>query len=183
MLEILTGEFFWGIVVGLILSLIGGYTLARFTVEIQRKHQRQNLVRLCRDTIKNIRSMAVEFDEVRNRANVIHEDYLALIDVEVNVFGRNREYLVMIPDNEAEAVRKFMNEIALRRTDTSSHLQEFYRLSGWAGQIRAEGRGPEAGRADEAALVPLSKAKEAANRLVQTARGSDGLLTRLDQLI
>ncbi|MBO9505512.1 hypothetical protein J7348_12850 [Qipengyuania flava] len=182
MIDILSGEFFWGIVVGLILSLIGGYALARFTVSMQRKYQRENLIRLCLDTIKNIRAIADEFDEVRNRASAIHEDYLTLIDVELNVFGRNREYLVMLPENAAEAVRRFMNDIALRRTDTSLHLQEFYRISNLSEQIRAQGRGPEAERTKEAAIQPLGKANTSADRLVQTARHSDGLLTTLKQL-
>ena len=54
MAEILTSEFFWGIIIGLILSVVGGWTLAHFTVKKQRDNQRELIKRLCCDTAKNI---------------------------------------------------------------------------------------------------------------------------------
>jgi hypothetical protein len=94
MLEILKGEFFWGIVVGLVLSFFGGWVLAKFTVSLQQKHRKKVVRDFCTDAIKNLQSVIKEMDAARDRGRAIYADFLDLIEAEVAVWGRNREHII-----------------------------------------------------------------------------------------
>jgi hypothetical protein len=69
MLDILTGEFFWGIVVGLLLSFVGGWVLAKFTVSMTQANAKKVIIRFCIDTIRNIQNIIKEMDSTRERAS------------------------------------------------------------------------------------------------------------------
>lgn len=182
MLEVLSGEFFWGIVIGLILSLVGGWTLAKFTVSMTQAHQKRTVVLFCSDTIQNIRNIVLDFDQFRDRAQAIHPDFLALIDVEVGIYGRNREHLIHLPDGIRNDVRKFLNEVAVKRLEVANKLDQWSRAWRLADQIQAEGRGPEAQRERDRALPLLQEAHKAADKLVAIANGAAPLLDRLSTL-
>ncbi|MGE5165093.1 MAG: hypothetical protein ACM3IH_13855 [Sphingobacteriales bacterium] len=47
--------------------------------------------------------------EHRSKANVIHPDYLGLLDVEIGVFGRNRENLIVLPEQLRDDIRTLAN--------------------------------------------------------------------------
>jgi len=182
MLSILTGEFFWGIVVGLLLSFFGGWVLAKFTVSMTQANAKKLIIRFCIDTIKNLQNIVSELDATRDRAKAIHSDFLALIDVEIGVYGRNREHLIHLPDDERNQVRKFMNDVAIKKAEVASKLDQFYRLNSLADQIQSEGRGPEAQRTRDTALAPLRDAQTAADKLVTISNNAAPLLDRLARL-
>lgn len=68
MWEILTGQFFWGIVVGLVLSFFGAYLLALFNELRQNRHREKLIQKFCIDTIKNLQNTILEMDKTRDRA-------------------------------------------------------------------------------------------------------------------
>ena len=182
MMEILKGEFFWGIVVGLFLSLLGAYALAKFNVSLTQNHQKQVVVKFVIDTIKNLQNIINEMDSTRDRTKAIHHDFLALIDVEIGVYGRNREHLIHLPEPTRNEVRKFMNDCAVKKAEIVSKLGQFYQLDSLANQILAAGRGPEAQRKRIDSEAPLADAQKAADKLVTIANGVSGLLTDLSKL-
>jgi len=51
---VLTSEFFWGVIVGLVLSVIGAYCLAVFAARQQRKAQKDLIKNFCIDTVNNL---------------------------------------------------------------------------------------------------------------------------------
>jgi hypothetical protein len=77
-LTVLTSEFFWGVIVGLFLSIIGSYFLARFTATTQRHERKEVLKNFCADTVTNIRQIVDDMDSVRSKSQLIHHDYLML---------------------------------------------------------------------------------------------------------
>ena len=182
MMAILTGEFFWGVIVGLLLSFVAGWVLAKFTVSMTQANAKKVIIRFCIDTIKNIQNIIAEMDSTRDRAKAIHHDFLTLLDVEFNIYGRNREHLIHLPDEERNQVRKFMNEVAVKKAEVVNKLDQFYRLNALADQIQAEGRGPEAQRVRENAMVPLRDAQTAADKLVTLSTNATPLVDRLTNL-
>ena len=116
---VLTSEFFWGVIVGLVLSVFGAYWLAIFAAKQQERAQKKLIKNYCIDTANNLRAIVDDMVDFRQRTQAIHGDYLALLDTEINVFGRNREQIVHLPSQVRDNVRKFMNDCAIRRRHSS----------------------------------------------------------------
>jgi hypothetical protein len=75
MWAILTGEFFWGIVVGAVLSIAGAWFLAKFQEDRQRRHQKKVVIDFCIDTVRNLQGVIREMDKTRDRARAIHHTF------------------------------------------------------------------------------------------------------------
>jgi hypothetical protein len=58
----------------------------------------------------------------RQKANVIHTDYVTLLDIEFSVFNRNREHIIHLPNPARDNVRKFVNDCAIRRGEIGAYL-------------------------------------------------------------
>jgi len=179
MIDVLKGEFFWGIVIGLLVSFFGGVVLAKFTILLTQRHQKKTVREFCIDVITNLQEIIKELDDTRDRAKAIHHDFLGLIEVEITVYGRNREHIILLDKSVRDAVRKFMNDCAIQRAQVVNKLDQFYRLDALANQIQAEGRGPEAERMRQGALIPLDEANKATDKLIRIAEGAKDLLVSI----
>src|SRR5262249_1108416 len=174
---VLTSEFFWGVIVGLVLSVFGAYWLAVFAARQQQKAQKDLIKNFCIDTVDNIRAIVDDMVDHRQRTQVIHGDYLALLDVEINVFGRNRENIIHLPNPLREKVRKFVTDCAIRRAEIGTNLAQFASLWALADQLQARGDGPQAQRVrNEQAQIPLGKANQALNQLATRVNDSADLV-------
>lgn len=182
MWEILAGEFFWGIIAGLLLSFIGGWTQAKITMSMQRKAAKDTVTLFCMDTIKNIQSIIIQMDKTRDRTQGIHHDFLNLIDIEIQIYGRNREHIIHLPDDIRNSVREFMNDIAIKRADVVRSLDHFYQLTEKAKQMQIQGAGPQAERVNSEALVPLGIAQTAADKLVSIGKDGTPIIDKLSVL-
>ncbi len=173
MWAILTSEFFWGIIIGAVLTALGAWLL----IILQRKQQR-NLVRaFCADEIRTLQALVKEMDEQRDRARAIYHDYLALIEVEIGIYGRNREHIVHLPTETRRKVRSFFNNLAVKRAEVAAHLAEFYRLNEEANKSGAIGGDAAAIRAE--ATAKLAEAHRAADRMVALANDAKDLVREL----
>jgi hypothetical protein len=139
-----SGEFFWGIVVGLLLSFIFAWAQAKITISMNEKTMKKTVINFCLDTIRNLENVIREMDESRDRAKAIFHDFLALIDVEVGIYGRNREHMIRLSETNRAEVRKFMNDCAVKKAEIAWRLDQFYRLDALAKEVQVAGRGPEA---------------------------------------
>jgi hypothetical protein len=173
---ILTSEFFWGIIVGLILTVIGSYFLALFTTWQGRRERKNVLKSFCVDTVRNIRQIIDDMDATRGKAKMIHHEYLALLDIETQVFGRNREQLIYLPLDVRDNVRKFVTDCATRRAEIGNHLTTFYNQMNLAGQFEAQGNAMQAQNIRNAAAGPLVQANRALDELVLRARDSESVI-------
>jgi hypothetical protein len=78
---VLMSEFFWGVIVGLLLSVIGAYRLAVFITRQQQKAKKDLIKNFCIDTVDNIKTIVDDMVDRRQQTQVIHGDYLTLLDI------------------------------------------------------------------------------------------------------
>jgi hypothetical protein len=176
---VLRSEFFWGVVVGVVLTFIGAWGQAVFTVRQQRKAQKDLIKNFCIDTVNNIKAIVDDMIAHRQRTQTIHGDYLMLFDVEVTVFGRNREQIIHLPNPLRENVRKFVTDCAIRRAEIGNHLAQFTNLCTLADQLQSSGQAPQAQRVYQQAQVPLNSANQALDQLATKVSGSTDLVNSL----
>lgn len=182
MLTILSSDFFWGIFIGLLLSIIGSYSLAYFSHKRQKQHQRAVIIVFFKDSVENIAATIAKMDETRDRSKAIHHDFLNLIDIEITIYGRNREHMVLLPDDTRENIRTFMNNCAIKRAEIQNKLQDYYDYNRLADQVQSQGRGPEASRLREAGTQPLTDAQRAADQLTVIGKDAKTLIQELASL-
>jgi hypothetical protein len=60
-----SSDFFWGVVVGVVLTLFGAYIKARLTVRWTRKEQQKMVVKFCIDEVKNLQGIIKQLEETR----------------------------------------------------------------------------------------------------------------------
>jgi hypothetical protein len=177
---VVTSEFFWGVIVGLVLAAFGAYCLAVFATRQQRKAQKDLIKNFCIDTVDNIKAIVDDMVDRRQQTQVIHGDYLALLDIEFNVFGRNREHIIHLPNPARDNVRKFVNDCAIRRAEIGNHLFQFNNLWAYANQLHTQGQMVEAQRVrKEEAEMAKHNANQALGQLDARVKDSADLVNSL----
>jgi hypothetical protein len=174
--RVLESEFFWGIIAGLLLSIVGSYFLAFFAARQQRKERKAVLKSFCVDTVTNIRQIVDDMNATRKQTNNLKHS-LALLDIENEVFGHNREQLADLPSGVRDNVRKFVTDCAIRGAEIGNRLTTFNNRVELADQYEAQGNGDKARdiRRD-ATNGPLARANRALDELGLRARDSDGVI-------
>ncbi|HUF56059.1 MAG TPA: hypothetical protein VMM55_05795 [Thermohalobaculum sp.] len=180
-ISILTSEFFWGVLIGIALTTIGAYVQVKVSSREALKFQRETVRDFAADTVRNIIEISGEIEEARRRSRVIHHDLLALMDVEVNVFIRNREHMIRLEDSVRGEVRRYITRCNLRRVEVAQHLAIFDDQMKLSRQLRANGDTMQAETREAAAVTgPLSEAHRATNDLISTAKGGAEILRKLE---
>jgi hypothetical protein len=183
MWTVLTSEFFWGVVVGVVLAALGAWLQAIFTARQQRKAQKDLIKNFCINTVENIKAIVDDMVDHRQRTQIIHLDYLMLLDIEFNIFGRNREQIIHLPSPVREDVRKFVTDCSIRRAEIGNQLAELVRIMALADQLQAQGQGPQAQHVrTQQAKVPLDRANQALNQLATRVKDSTDLVNNLKQV-
>jgi predicted ATP-dependent protease len=130
MLEVLTkifsSEFFWGIVIGVALSIISAFSATRYQAYRSRVDQNQLIRKFLADAIENIVQYGQRLADHRERAKVIDHEFLNLVDTEIGIYGRNREHLSRLDDDALRKdVLEFFNRAASYIVRIRVHLNEF----------------------------------------------------------
>jgi hypothetical protein len=178
--RIITSEFVWGIAIGSALTIVGAF----MAVRIQKRRFTEVVVRFCEDAIANVCEFIQNMDDHRNRAKAIHPDFLALIEAELVVYGRNREHLIHIQDkNLRREVRDFFARVSVQLTIVRHNLALFTdALQRF--QMLPPGTPPEeAARYEQGASAPLSEAHRACDAMVALAAKQSDLCKRLTALM
>ena len=131
------------------------------------------------DTVENVVQLIGELQDHRTRASAIHRDFLKLIELEVAVFGRNRENIIHLPQEVRDKLRRFINQVDIRTAEIRYHLAEFSRLWALADQLQANGQGPQAQRTRTDANAPLGRANTSADQLVLLKQEGEAHSTKL----
>jgi hypothetical protein len=179
---VLTSEFFWGVIVGLVLAAIGAWLQAVFIAKQQRRAQKDLIRNFCIDTVNNLKAIVDDMVDHRQRTQVIHGDFLALLDIEFNVFGRNREHIIHLPNPVRDSVRKFVNDCAIRRAEIGTHLAQFTNFWTLAGQLQSQGQASQAQQANQQANVARANANQALDQLATRVKDSADLVNNLKQV-
>lgn len=180
LIAISKSEFFWGIVIGAVLTWIGSILIVRLQERSQRKLWFERFRAFSIDTVSNLAQMIRDLHNLRQRTNAIQMDVLTLLEVEIAVFGRNREHIISLPPEVRRRLREFVNNVGIRRGIIANYLNEFYRQTALADQLDAQGQGPHAQRVRAAAATgPLQNANAAEVQLHDLLADSDRLLQDL----
>ena len=125
-IRLLASEFFWGIVIGVILSLTSAIVATKYQA-IQTQNERNITIRkFLADAIGNIKEYADRLSDLRERSRVIDHEFLNLMEVEIGIYGRNREHLIWLADDSLrKEVLDYFNRVASHIVRIKVHLNEF----------------------------------------------------------
>ncbi len=155
---ILTSEFLWGVIIGLLLSMV----VAAFSAWLETFKRRRIVVDFCDDLIGSICEYIQNLEDNRQRNRVIDNEFIAVILAEVGVYGRNREHLPAIGDiSLRNDIREFFTRVAALLTQVQAFLALFNQQ-----HAQSQVPGPNAAAALQAATAHLADAHKACDRLV-----------------
>jgi len=119
----LGSEFVWGIVIGILLSTLSAW----LGLQLNRTHTRRNVRRFCLDLSSNISELVDGLNETRQKHRYIDSEFLDLFDVEIQIYGRNREHLIAIEDDKLRRdIREYFTRIAGHVARIWIHLRHFH---------------------------------------------------------
>lgn len=122
MIDVLTSEFVWGIVIGLSLAIV----VAGATILLDNRRHRRRVAAFCQDAIGSICELIQNLEDNRNRNRVIDQEFLEVIAAEITVYGRNRELLVLLEDQQLRKdIREFFTRVAALVTQVQTSLRLF----------------------------------------------------------
>lgn len=125
-INIETLDFTVGVVFGVVLTAIGTW----LTIKIQSANQKKVLRNFCEDSITNICEYIASLDQHRDKTGIIVTDFLDLIEVETQIYGRNREHLSIIENKVTrKEIRDFFTETAIQVVRARAGLNGFNQLS------------------------------------------------------
>lgn len=173
MSAILSSEFLWGVIIGLLLSMV----VAAFSAWLETFRRRRIVVDFCDDLIGSICDYIQNLEDNRQRNRVIDNEFIAVILAEVTVYGRNREHLPIIGDVKLRNdVREFFTRVAALLTQVQSRLTLFTQA-----HAQSQTPGPNAASAQQAATAHLADAHKAVDRLVDLLPRRKDLQDRLHE--
>ncbi|WP_430402503.1 hypothetical protein [Hyphomonas sp.] len=118
----LASEFVWGIVIGILLSALSAWIGLR----LNRTHLQKNVRRFCLDLASNVSELVDGLNDTRQKHRFIDSEFLDLIDVEIQIYGRNREHLIAIDDDKLRRdIRDYFTRVAGNVARIRIHLKHF----------------------------------------------------------
>ena len=174
-LNIVFSEYLWGVLTGVGLTYLGAQLNQKYF-----KISQVNTVNIfCDDSINNICEYIQSLDDHRDRARVIDRNFIDLLEVEISIYGRNREHLIHIKDKQARKnVRDFYTNVMIQVVKIKEALSLFSEASKF--RNACQNGSEEYVRHNENALAFLGDAHTACDRLVRLANQKNELLNDLN---
>lgn len=177
--KIVTSEFLWGIVVGLLVSFAGGWFQAHVT-QLRQRQERKGLIKdFCIDLIRNLERYAIEISRVRKHGNSVPRRILGLIDNELIAYGRQRDFLFVIEQSAREEFRELMNDIAIKRAEVQFKLDQVEDIFAKARALDAAGDATKAKRTMDSVEAPMKELNSEADNLVSIINKGAGIVAKL----
>jgi hypothetical protein len=171
--SILTSEFLWGVILGLLLSMV----VAGFSTWLEARTRRRIVVDFCDDLIGSICDYIQNLQDNRQRNRIIESEFLELIAAEIIVYGRNREHLPHIGNVQLRNdVRDFFTRVAALLSQARASLTVFNQE-----MARVNAGGADAAAANQAATIRLGEAHRACDGMVALLTRRGDLQTRLQR--
>lgn len=178
----LSSEYFWGLISGVVLSFASAWFLSWLGMRNSKRHLRENQKEFCAEIIENVYDVIKAMDENRERNRVIDHEFLALLDAEISIYGRNRENLILLSRPTRAKMRSFMSNVATRRAKVGRFLNMFDEALRESRNLKTSGH--EEGmklmklRQDDANTC-LSLAHQALDRMKEEAARKDALIKEI----
>jgi hypothetical protein len=174
------GEFSGGVILGAALTAVGALLTAIITHRLNVRSARQAAIGLAIDVTRNIIKAGGQLDIVNNSTTLIATDYVAIIEGEVIVYGRNRENFVWLKNNMRDKLREFVIDVSLKRAKLSYFVTRVREKYNFADALQAAGDGPQAERVRKEALdLHNSEVQKAVQELVTCAKGGQAIVDAL----
>ena len=125
-MSVLQNEFFWGVIVGTILAALSSWLIVWLQERAQQRYRIKTVRSFSIDTVENILQIIRDLQKLRGRTKAIQHDFLVLLEIELGVFGRNREHIILLPPEPRRKLRELMNNCAIKRAEISNWLTQFY---------------------------------------------------------
>ncbi|MBF0268961.1 MAG: hypothetical protein HQL44_10235 [Alphaproteobacteria bacterium] len=173
--HILSSEFVWGVVLGLLLSVV----VAMVSSWLETRSRRKNVAFLCQNLIGSVCDLIQNLEDNRDRNRRIEHEFLETITAEVIVYGRNREYLVALPDETLRKdVRVFFTRVAAQLAQVNGFLNRFYEADR---ALKSEMDSGRKQQHEQAAIAFLNDAHKACDRLRELLAKRESITARLNQ--
>lgn len=111
-----TSEFLWGVVLGVALSII----TAVASNHLVSRERRKGVGSFFLDLVASTSDLVREMEDNRDRNKVIDHQFLELIKFDIGCYGRNREHLINIRDQE---LRKRVNAFFVRASSVLAKVE------------------------------------------------------------
>lgn len=171
-MDVVTSEFIWGIVIGLLLSVV----ISIVTANLAYRRQQRVVAAFCQDLIASVSELIASLDENVDRNRVIRHEFIENIAAELVVYGRNREHLIHIRDARLRKdIRMFFTDVTSRLAVVRVQLAQYYEC--W----REYQREPSRVELKEAANSYLAEAHRVCDRLRALAEQREAFDKRLQQ--
>jgi len=174
--EILKSQFVWGIVIGLLLSVVGAMTMTM----LSKRERRTLAASFYQDLIGSITDLIHNLEDNRERHIIIEHEFLDAIGTEISVYDRNREHLVYINDVQLrKSIRNYFSRISVLLVQIQRCLRQFYDLNR---QIRTETDTMRRDEAERSANNTLVKAHALCDKLREMRDTAERLTSKLESL-
>ena len=155
-----------GTIIGGILAIAGGYAGVHYQTSQAIKDRQKNVLRFAFNQFGNISEILKGLEEHRTRAKSIHNDFLDLIGAETQIFGRNIEVLIHVPDDRLmKDIRSALINVVIHVANIKGYLGQ-YQSSFQISQTYEQGS-PLKQKADDLANSYLQEANKACEALLR----------------
>lgn len=101
---VLTSEFVWGIAIGVLLSIVTSIANA----QLSKRVAQENFLSFAEDLASSICTLVDSLENAKTSYGFVDREYLDLIEVEISIFGRNREHAIALKDQRTrQRVQEF----------------------------------------------------------------------------
>jgi len=96
------------------------------TLKNQLNLQKDTVKKFCEDTVHNISEYIKNLNDYRDRSQTIDSEFIDLVDVEIIVYGRNREHLIHIKNKDTrKSIRDFFTDVTIQVSRIRNNLSFF----------------------------------------------------------
>ena len=171
-----TSPFLWGIVIGLLLAVV----VAVIQVRLEVRQKRRVVAIFCQELVSSICELIQNLEDNRDRNRIIDHEFLEIISAEINVYGRNREHLILIHDISLRGdVRRFFTRVATLLAQVQWRLRQFNEAYNFAQRENNPGVKQELKDISE---NHRQEAHKACDRLRELLMQREGLVKRLGKI-
>ncbi|MXN66840.1 hypothetical protein GR183_18145 [Stappia sp. GBMRC 2046] len=129
-IRILVSEFFWGIVVGALIALLGAWVQARLHFRYDRRDKEKLVCEFLSDSFSGLINIINSAKDIYESSSRIPDHKIEQILSELSILGRNREHISRIRDEKLKNSSYSLHAKAVAlSSDIKAHLGIWYQYN------------------------------------------------------